>query len=214
MEEAAPERANSSSPASTHHDQRPQSKGLLERMHKCLLLLAILAATVTYNAGLSPPGGVWADDADGHVAGDPVLQAHYPVRYNMFFFCNATAFVASLMITMLLLSSTFSFHGYRLRALQAAMALDLLGLLGAFAAGSCRNVRTSAFVFAVVAVIAAYLVAHLLLHFFIHSNRCPSDRHEVVDLLNLHRLCPSCCVGAAKDGAPAAAQASTEVPVV
>ncbi|KAF0904445.1 hypothetical protein E2562_034518 [Oryza meyeriana var. granulata] len=191
--------------------EREHNKGILEKMHKCLLLLSILAATVTYNAGLSPPGGVWADDADGHVAGDPVLQAHYPVRYNVFFFCNATAFVASLVITMLLLSSTFSFHGYRLRALQAAMALDLLGLLGAFAAGSCRSVRTSAFVLAVVAVIVAYLVAHLLLHFCIKSNRCPSDRRELMDLLNLHRLCHSCCVAAAKDDATAAARAGTEV---
>uniref|UniRef100_A0A0E0LAI0 PGG domain-containing protein n=1 Tax=Oryza punctata TaxID=4537 RepID=A0A0E0LAI0_ORYPU len=207
--EAADHGGRSSSSTDQERDQH--NKGILEKMHKCLLLLAILAATVTYNAGLAPPGGVWADDADDHVAGDPVLQAHYPVRYSVFFYCNATAFVASLVITMLLLSSTFSFHGYRVRALQAAMALDLIGLLGAFAAGSCRSVRTSAFVLALVGVIVAYLVAHLLLHFCIRSNRCPSDRRELVEILNLHR-CPSCYVGVGKDEAPAAAgQRATEV---
>jgi len=62
-------------------EELPRPKGILERMHKYLLLLAILAATVTYNAGLSPPGGVWADDADGHLAGDPVLQVRtYPLH--------------------------------------------------------------------------------------------------------------------------------------
>ncbi|KAL5200746.1 hypothetical protein ABZP36_021949 [Zizania latifolia] len=206
------EAAHANSSSSTDHEQHQHTKGVLERMHKCLLLLAILAATVTYNAGLSPPGGVWADDAEDHVAGDPVLQAHYVVRYNVFFYCNATAFVASLVITMLLLSKSFSFHGYRLRALQAAMALDLLGLMGAFTAGSCRSVRTSTYVVAVVAAIFAYLVAHLLVHFCIRSNRCPSDHRELVDLLNLHRLCSSCCIAAGKDDATAA-QAAKEIPV-
>ncbi|KAL6909919.1 hypothetical protein ACP4OV_001578 [Aristida adscensionis] len=177
-------------------------KGILERMHKYLLLLAILAATVTYNAGLAPPGGVWPDDADGHIAGDPVLEAHYAVRYHVFFYCNATAFVASLVIIMLLLSSSFSFHGYRLRALQAAMVLDLLGLMGAFTAGSCRNVRTSAYIVALVGAIVAYLVAHLLLHFWVRRNRCPSCRQELVELLNLNRLSRlcCCCTGGRRDG--------------
>ncbi|KAF8650475.1 hypothetical protein HU200_063840 [Digitaria exilis] len=171
-----------------------QPKGILERMHKYLLLLAILAATVTYNAGLTPPGGVWVDDSDGHIAGDPILQARYPARYGVFFYCNATAFVASLVIIVLLLSSSFSFHGYRVRALQAAMLLDLLGLMGAFTAGSCRKVRTSAYVVALVGAVVAYLAAHLVVHFWVRSNRCPSRRQEVVELLNLHRLC-LCCFG-------------------
>jgi sister-chromatid-cohesion protein PDS5 len=67
----APNQPPETERASTE-ETRP--KGILERMHKYLLLLAILAATVTYNAGLAPPGGVWADDADGHIAGDPILQ--------------------------------------------------------------------------------------------------------------------------------------------
>jgi sister-chromatid-cohesion protein PDS5 len=119
-------------------------------------------------------------------------QAHYAARYNIFFYCNATAFVASLVIIVLLLSSSFSFHGYRVRALQAAMLLDLLGLMGAFTAGSCRKVSTSAYVVALVGAVVAYLAAHLVLHFWVRSNRCPSGRREVVELLNLHRLC-SCC---------------------
>lgn len=122
----------------------------------------------------------------------------------MFFYCNATAFAASLVIIMLLLSSTFSFHGYRVRALQAAMVLDLLGLMGAFVAGSCRKVRTSAYVVALAAASVAYLVAHLLLHFWVRSNRCPSTRREVSELLNLHRLCHCCCCcGRRDDGAAA-----------
>ncbi|KAL6605763.1 hypothetical protein ACP70R_041416 [Stipagrostis hirtigluma subsp. patula] len=190
-------------PSGEHDSTEERPKGILERMHKYLLLLAILAATVTYNAGLAPPGGVWADDADGHLAGDPVLQAHYAVRYEVFFYCNATAFVASLVIIMLLLSSTFSFHGYRLRALQAAMVLDLLGLMGAFTAGSCRKVSTSAYIVALVAAVAAYLVVHLLVHFWVRSNRCPSNRRELVELLNLHRLpraCCCCCCGRREEG--------------
>ncbi|WVZ81537.1 hypothetical protein U9M48_028903 [Paspalum notatum var. saurae] len=184
----APNQEAETGQASTQ-DTRP--KGILERMHKYLLLLAILAATITYNAGLSPPGGVWADDADGHLAGDPVLQAHYAARYNIFFYCNATAFMASLVIIMLLLSSTFSFHGHRIRALQAAMVLDLLGLMGAFAAGSCRKVRTSAYVVALAGACLAYLVVHLLLHLWVRTNRdrCQSTRRE------------ACCCGRWEDGA-------------
>ncbi|XP_062227590.1 uncharacterized protein LOC133925857 [Phragmites australis] len=185
--------ASNQPPATDYAPTEERPKGILERMHKSLLLLAILAASVTYNAGLSPPGGVWADDADGHLAGDPVLQAHYAARYNVFFYCNATAFVSSLVIIVLLLSSTFSFHGYRARALQTAMVLDLLGLLGAFTAGSCRKVRTSAYVVALVGAIVAYLVAHLLVQFWVRRNRCPSRWHELVDLLNLHRLSRFCC---------------------
>ncbi|RCV21269.1 hypothetical protein SETIT_4G125700v2 [Setaria italica] len=173
--------------ASSTEELRP--KGILERMHKYLLLLAILAATVTYNAGLAPPV------ASGPTMPTATSPARYAARYNVFFYCNATAFVASLVIIVLLLSSSFSFHGYRVRALQAAMVLDLLGLMGAFTAGSCRKVSTSAYVVALVGAVVTYLAAHLVMHFWVRSNRCPSGRREVVELLNLHRLCRCCFCG-------------------
>ncbi|ONM63280.1 Embryogenesis transmembrane protein-like [Zea mays] len=69
-----------------------------EKKPKYLLLLAALAAAVTYQAAMNPPGGLWDDGQTGHVAGDPVLRSSHPSRYRAFFYCNATSFMASLVI--------------------------------------------------------------------------------------------------------------------
>ncbi|KAM3255855.1 hypothetical protein ACQJBY_048809 [Aegilops geniculata] len=127
-----------------------------EKLPKYLLLLAALAAAVTYQAAMSPPGGLWGD-ATGHTAGDPVLTSNYPRRYKAFFYCNATSFMASLVIMVLLLIKRVSDTPPALLALHAAMILDLFGLMGAYAAGSCRRVRTSAYVLALVVGVSAYI---------------------------------------------------------
>jgi hypothetical protein len=38
----------------------------LEKQRKFLMLLAVLAASATYQAGINPPGGFWADNNGGH----------------------------------------------------------------------------------------------------------------------------------------------------
>ncbi|VAI29854.1 unnamed protein product [Triticum turgidum subsp. durum] len=137
----------------------------LWELRKYVLLLATLAASVTYSAGLSPPGGFWPDNgADGgaRLAGDPVLLVTYPRRYKAFFYCNATAFVASLVIVNLLLVRSLGHRRRWLRALQAAMLLDQFGLMGAYAAGSCRDAAMSAYVFVLVALVGCYVSAHVL----------------------------------------------------
>lgn len=57
----------------------------LEKKRELLLLVEILAATLTYQAGLTPPGGFWENDEFGHRAGFPVLLDKFPIRYKAFF---------------------------------------------------------------------------------------------------------------------------------
>jgi hypothetical protein len=62
-----------------HNNNQEDAK--LDNRHEVLLLLAILVAALTYQAGLTPPGGFWsADDNLGHHAGFPVLLDNYPPR--------------------------------------------------------------------------------------------------------------------------------------
>jgi cation transport ATPase len=145
-------------------DSTTREAEFLWGLRKYVLLLATLAASVTYSAGLSPPGGFWHDNVDGGVllAGDPVLQVTYPRRYNAFFYCNATAFVASLVIVNLLLFRSRCHHRRWLRALQATMMLDQFSLMGAYAAGSCWDEAMSTYVFVLVALVAFYVSAKVL----------------------------------------------------
>ncbi|KAF7108056.1 hypothetical protein CFC21_108606 [Triticum aestivum] len=141
------------------------SKRTEHKWRKDLMLIGTLAITVTYQAGLLPPGGVWPDDKDGHFAGDPILHDTNQTRYKVFFYCNATAFMASMVMVILLLNNTISKYKRSLFAMKTAMVLDLLGLLGAYAAGSCRKLKTSAYIFALVIAVIIYIVVHVLLSF-------------------------------------------------
>ncbi|KAG0514002.1 hypothetical protein BDA96_10G151600 [Sorghum bicolor] len=135
------------------------------KWRKDLMLIGTLAVTVTYQAGLLPPGGFWPDDQVGHFAGDPILHDTHPSRFKVFFYCNATAFMASMVMVILLLNNTISKYRRSLLAMKTAMVLDLFGLLGAYAAGSCRKFKTSAYVFALVIAVFIYIVIHVLLSF-------------------------------------------------
>ncbi|CAN6355802.1 unnamed protein product [Urochloa humidicola] len=141
-----------------------QQKQELERARSLVLLLATLAAAITYQAGLNPPGGLWQDDGDiggrhRYMAGDPILLSTNPRRYKVFYYCNSVAFVASLVAIMLSRMKTLHHHN----ALEVAMVLDLFGLIGAYAAGSCRDVGTSIYAMALAGAVLVYVVIHLVL---------------------------------------------------
>ncbi|XP_048545942.1 uncharacterized protein LOC125526848 [Triticum urartu] len=70
------------------------------------MLLGILAASMTYQTGLKPPGGLWQDNNDGHYAGNPILRDINKDRYNAFFYSNAASFMASIVVVVMLLPLT------------------------------------------------------------------------------------------------------------
>ncbi|CAN6214232.1 unnamed protein product [Urochloa humidicola] len=131
----------------------------LKEMRGWLMVLAVLAASVTYQAGLNPPGGFWQqDDAQGNVAGTPVLQSKFPKRYTVFFYFNSTAFVTSVVIIVLLMNETFYHSEAKVEALEVIVVLDMAGLMGAYIAGCTREVSSSIYIIVLTVVVFLYVV--------------------------------------------------------
>uniref|UniRef100_J3MDE2 PGG domain-containing protein n=1 Tax=Oryza brachyantha TaxID=4533 RepID=J3MDE2_ORYBR len=131
---------------------------ILKRAQSLVVLLSTLVSTVTYQAGLVPPGGVWEENWNGHEAGDPVLLSMQPERYKVFFYCSSIAFAMSLVIIILVQHKPMLKH----EILQFIMILDMFGLIGAYSAGSCRDVTTSIYVIALAGAVLVYVVIHVL----------------------------------------------------
>ncbi|GJM87570.1 hypothetical protein PR202_ga03537 [Eleusine coracana subsp. coracana] len=138
-----------------------------EKTFKNCRAVVTMEAAITYQAGPDPPGGIWESDGDGYMAGDPVLLTTNPRRFKAFFYCNSVAFVASLVAIILVRKKTLHQHN----ALEAAMILDLFGLIGAYAAGSCRDVRTSIYAVALAGAVLVYVVIHVLFFTLDHEDR-------------------------------------------
>ncbi|KAM0941712.1 putative PGG domain-containing protein [Dioscorea sansibarensis] len=121
----------------------------VKKMRGWLMVLAVLSASVTYQAGLNPPGGFWQDDLQssnvtkGHKAGNPVLATKDPVRYGIFISCNASAFVMSLIIIGLLLKPSFFHEEVRLDLLRNFLVGNNISLIVAFAVGSSHDFKSS-----------------------------------------------------------------------
>jgi hypothetical protein len=141
-----------------------EHKEWLKEMRGWLIVLATLAASVTYQAGLNPPGGFW-QDSNGHLAGNPVLHdGPFVKRYLTFYYFNATAFATSLVIIILLLNERFYMSEAKVAALTLTTMVDLMSLLGAYIAGSTRDMANSiyiivltCFLFVCVVYIARYV---------------------------------------------------------
>jgi hypothetical protein len=128
----------------------PQLASMEYQLKKYLLLLATLVATVTYAAGLNPPGGSWLEDtpAKGQLAGDSILRDTNYIRYIVFYCFNAISFATSVVVSLLLLLLLHrGDQGWLLKLTRAVMVVDLLdrpvGLMGAYAAGGSQDKFTT-----------------------------------------------------------------------
>uniref|UniRef100_A0A0A9D619 PGG domain-containing protein n=1 Tax=Arundo donax TaxID=35708 RepID=A0A0A9D619_ARUDO len=131
-----------------------QRKKWFKEMRGWLMVLATVAASVTYQAGLNPPGGFWQDDPKDHShhAGDPALHEEHRSRYLAFFYFNATAFVTSLVIMVLLMSERFYHTEAKVLALMLTTFVDLASLVGAYIAGTTRYFSSCIYVIVIVCV--------------------------------------------------------------
>uniref|UniRef100_A0ACD5VNA6 Uncharacterized protein n=1 Tax=Avena sativa TaxID=4498 RepID=A0ACD5VNA6_AVESA len=138
----------------------------LQRKREFLLQLSMLIATLTYQTRLNPPGGFWLESKEDKRlnAGDPTLIDYYSTRYHVFFYCNATGFMASITLIQLLVNKMLYSQGIRGIVVHVCILVMLLGVMGAYAAGSCRKLRTSIYVFALVAVVVTFLILQILLY--------------------------------------------------
>ncbi|VAI62324.1 hypothetical protein VPH35_113103 [Triticum aestivum] len=133
------------------------------RLRKVLMLLATFAVSITYVAGLSTSGGFWDSPEGSHRPGDAILKEHHSVRLTVFLLCNTTAFLASLLITTLLMIAGKKLHDKlaRSRVLYACIVVTLVSLIGAYAAGSCRETDTTVYVVSLVGAVVAYILLQL-----------------------------------------------------
>ncbi|KAF7005949.1 hypothetical protein CFC21_021029 [Triticum aestivum] len=157
-----------------------RSKEQLDVKRQVLLLIAILAAALTYQAGLTPPGGFWQEDNDelGHRAGYPILLNNYPRRYKAFFYCNAASFMASVALILLLVNRKLYRPGIRCYALHMCMAVGMFALMGAYAAGSSRHLKTSIYVLTLVILVSASIPLQIAIFWYIRIYMKNNDNHH------------------------------------
>ncbi|CAN6208604.1 unnamed protein product [Urochloa humidicola] len=131
-------------------------------MRGWLMVVAVQVASVTYQAGLDPPEGFKVDKDDKLLAGTPGLEPDSPKtkRYYMFFYFNTTAFVTSLAIIILLMNRSFYHSEAKVVALEIIVVLDMVGLMGAYWAGSTRKDQTTKYtlVLTTLVLFALYVV--------------------------------------------------------
>uniref|UniRef100_N1QPJ6 PGG domain-containing protein n=1 Tax=Aegilops tauschii TaxID=37682 RepID=N1QPJ6_AEGTA len=161
--------------------ERAEGKGERARL-KHLMLLGILVAGVTFQAGLDPPGGVWQQSNE---AGSPVMLSTRRRQYLTFLYSNSTSFAASIVVIMLLVLQSLTKEGLPIQVMRLVVLLDFLGLLVAYAAGSIRGGNSSMIIASLAIPILTYcalmVLARFVLPFFLEERfvlPCTRQRQE------------------------------------
>uniref|UniRef100_N1R3M2 Uncharacterized protein n=1 Tax=Aegilops tauschii TaxID=37682 RepID=N1R3M2_AEGTA len=140
-----------------------------------LLLLTSLVATVTFTAGLAPPGGFWdADDrANRHIAGTSIMRDKFPRMYLVFYYSNTTAFFTSLMIIGMLAKNVYNKETVVLknRFFLALVGLCFVTLGTSYITGTWVSPRGGVYNIVMFVVVICYMSMHWVLDFIVWMQR-------------------------------------------
>lgn len=129
-----------------------------------MLLIMSLIATVTFTAGLTPPGGFWSEDKDGNVAGTSIMRKKFPTRWSIYQTTNTFAFCLSLM-TIATLAINFGNKkaaAFRSSMFPAFVTLCYLSLAGCYISGTWENRRSGVMTVASFVFVPLYILASQL----------------------------------------------------
>lgn len=137
-------------------------KERLQDFRAWLLFLTSLVATMSYTAGLTPPGGFWsADDKEkGYSAGASVMRDKFPPRYLAFCYSNAIAFFSSLIIIVMLAGNiNKEFVRFYNQIFKMLVALCLMSVVASFVSGTWESMLQAYMYVLLLAIIFVMLVA-------------------------------------------------------
>lgn len=80
----------------------PRAKKLMPT----LMVVSSLFATMAFQVGVNPPGGVWQEDSEEHLAGKAILAYKFRKSYSCFMYFNTVGFLLCLALILWLLMAT------------------------------------------------------------------------------------------------------------
>ncbi|KAK2642444.1 hypothetical protein Ddye_024207 [Dipteronia dyeriana] len=153
-----------------------------EKMRSALMVVASLIATMAFQAGVNPPGGLWQDTSHGgggvatsstsskpHTAGYSIFADHHPSSYSVFLACNTIGFVASLSIIVMLISGLQIRRGVYMWILMVVMWVAILSMgltyhvsiISLASSSKCYNLAMNV-QFLWFSLFAVFVVSHLM----------------------------------------------------
>ncbi|XP_058193231.1 ankyrin repeat-containing protein At2g01680-like isoform X2 [Rhododendron vialii] len=154
-----------------------------------IIVAAVLMATLAFQAGVTPPGGVWQDDSEGHKSGEAVMAYNHPFLFWYFSGFNIIGFVTSL-VTIILIVIEVPFkkraHLLLIASLMGAtivsIAITYLISLAAVAPGPKLSNRTVLRIGGISTIISVSIVAaSFLLCMIARTVRKRKSRNNAVD---------------------------------
>ncbi|XP_027083954.1 uncharacterized protein [Coffea arabica] len=113
-------------------DRKLKQLEWFEKSREAIMVVAILIATMAFQAGISPPGGLWQDDLlvgpNPHTIGEAVMAQKHPKYYWLLIRANTIAFVSSLSTIILLIRGSSISSKYLMPLLAFVMWLAIAAI--------------------------------------------------------------------------------------